>query len=44
MKKSISWYQLYKRKCDYLGMIDKEQDSLLWDGCKECSIRYPKDL
>ena len=30
-------------KCDYLGMVDKEQDSLLWDGCKECGVHYPKD-
>lgn len=30
-------------KCDYLGLIDKKQDSLLWDGCKECGVHYPKD-
>ena len=25
------------------GLTDKEQDSLLWDGCKECGVHYPKD-
>lgn len=30
-------------KCKYLGLIDIEQDTLLWDGCKECGIHYPKD-
>lgn len=30
-------------RCDYLGLTDKEQDSLLWDGCKECGVHYPKD-
>lgn len=23
-------------KCDYLGIIDDEDDTLLWDSCKEC--------
>ena len=31
-------------KCDYLGMIDKKQERQLWDGCKECDVRYPKEL
>lgn len=25
-------------KCDYLNYVDWEQDSLLWDGCKECGV------
>jgi len=23
--------------CKYLGYVDYDQESLLWDGCKECS-------
>lgn len=23
-------------KCEYLGLIDEEADTLLWDACKEC--------
>lgn len=30
-------------KCDYLGLIDKQQETLLWHGCKECGVHYPKD-
>ena len=30
-------------KCSYLGLTDKQQDTLLWDGCKECGVHYPKD-
>lgn len=29
-------------RCDYLGFTDTNQDSLLWDGCKECGVHYPK--
>lgn len=25
--------------CKYLGMLDKKQDTLLWDQCKECNVR-----
>ena len=25
-------------KCDYLKYIDWKQESLLWDGCKECGV------
>lgn len=25
-------------RCDYLNYTDLEQNSLLWDGCKECEI------
>lgn len=24
--------------CKYLGIVDKTEDTLLWDGCKECEI------
>ena len=23
-------------RCDYLGIIDDNEDTLLWDSCKEC--------
>lgn len=29
-------YDVYR--CDYLGITDKHEDTLLWDGCKECGI------
>jgi hypothetical protein len=25
-------------KCEYLNYTDWEEESLLWDGCKECGI------
>lgn len=25
-------------KCEYLNYIDKTNESLLWDGCKECGV------
>lgn len=25
-------------RCEYLGLTDYEQDTLLWDGCKECGV------
>lgn len=39
--KSISGFKSYEKvfKCEYLGYIDYEQDSLLWDKCKECGIK-----
>lgn len=27
-------------RCDYLNYTDWEQESLLWDGCKECRVGY----
>ena len=27
--------------CKYLGYTDWKQNSLLWDGCKECDTGYP---
>lgn len=30
-------------RCEYMGLTDYEQDSLLWDGCKECGVHMPKD-
>ena len=27
-------------KCDYLGLIDTEGNTLLFDGCKECWVSY----
>lgn len=27
-------------KCEYLNYTDWNQDSLLWDGCKECGLKY----
>ena len=30
-------------RCDYLKFTDTQQDSLLWDGCKECGVHYPKE-
>lgn len=32
---STSCHKLVYR-CEYLGYTDFDQDSLLWDGCKEC--------
>ena len=26
-------------KCEYMNFTDFNQDSLLWDGCKECGIK-----
>ena len=26
-------------KCEYMNFIDWEQESLLWDACKECGIK-----
>lgn len=26
-------------KCDFLNFIDWHQESLLWDGCKECGVK-----
>jgi hypothetical protein len=31
-------------RCAYLRMVDDTQESLLWDGCKECGVHYPKDF
>lgn len=25
-------------KCEHLGYIDETEESLLWDGCKECNV------
>jgi hypothetical protein len=25
-------------RCEYLGYTDYEEDSLLWDACKECKV------
>lgn len=25
-------------KCDYLGIVDSNDETLLWDSCKECGI------
>lgn len=25
-------------RCEYLGYTDYEEESLLWDGCKECGV------
>lgn len=30
-------------RCEYMGYTDYNQDSLLWDGCKECGVHMPKD-
>lgn len=30
-------------RCDYLDYTDWHQESLLWDGCKECGVKLPKD-
>lgn len=37
-KEKIPVYQ-----CKYLGIIDNDMDTLLWDSCKECGEHYPKD-
>lgn len=29
-------YKTVIMKCDYLGIIDEEEETLLWDSCKEC--------
>ena len=26
-------------KCEYMNYIDFNQDSLLWDSCKECGVK-----
>ena len=26
-------------KCEYMNYIDFEQNSLLWDACKECGVK-----
>lgn len=30
-------------RCEYMGYTDYNQDSLLWDGYKECGVHMPKD-
>lgn len=25
-------------KCEYMGYTDYKEESLLWDGCKECGV------
>ena len=30
-------YSIYK--CEYMNYIDFNQDSLLWDSCKECEVK-----
>lgn len=40
----ITKCRLHIYRCDYLGYTDAEQRSLLWDGCKECGVHYPKDF
>ena len=30
-------------RCEYMGYTDYDQDSLLWDGCKECGVHMPKE-
>ena len=30
-------------RCEYMGYTDYDQDSLLWDGCKECGVYMPKE-
>lgn len=25
-------------RCEYLDLTDEEEDTLLWDGCKECGV------
>lgn len=27
-------------KCEYMNYIDYDENSLLWDACKECNIKY----
>lgn len=29
-------------KCEYMQYTDWNEESLLWDGCKECGIGYPE--
>lgn len=26
-------------KCEYLNFVDWEEETLLWDGCKECGVK-----
>ena len=26
-------------RCDYLGITDENEDTLLWDACKECCVK-----
>jgi len=28
-------------RCEYLDYTDETEESLLWDGCKECGVGYP---
>lgn len=37
--KSNSPYKHLVYKCEYMNYIDWEQDSLLWDSCKECGVK-----
>lgn len=30
--------RIHVHRCEYLNYTDWEQDSLLWDGCKECGV------
>lgn len=29
-------------RCEYIGYTDRENESLLWDKCKECGEHLPK--
>lgn len=31
-------------RCEYMGYTDDQNESLLWDRCKECDTHYPKAL
>ena len=37
--KSDKSSQLNIIRCEYLKITDKEQDTLLWDSCKECEVK-----
>lgn len=32
-------YRIYR--CEYMGYTDETEESLLWDGCKECGEHEP---
>lgn len=44
-KKCCKWFKKLKIKnkkifkCEYMNFIDFNEDSLIWDSCKECGIK-----
>lgn len=30
-------------RCNYMKFTDYEEETLLWDGCKECGERFPSE-